>query len=222
MRRHLMEIYDRLYSHFGPRHWWPAETPFEVIAGAILTQNVAWKNVEKAIAALRERGYLGPLALHTAPDEEIEQLIRPAGYFRMKTKKLKAFTRHLFERYGGSLDAMFRRPLGELRQELLGIYGLGPETVDAILCYAGNLPVMVMDAYTRRVFGRLGLTPENATYDQLQAFFHRHLPADVALYNEYHALIDGLANRLCTKRRPACGECPVADLCRRVGVEEGA
>lgn len=214
-----MDIYDRLYGHFGSRHWWPAETSFEVIAGAILTQNVAWKNVEKAIANLKAAGLLDPEAMHRASAEELEPYIRPTGYFRVKARKLKAFVDHLWERYGGSLDAMFARPLKELRPEILSIFGIGPETADAILCYAGNYPIMVMDAYTRRVFSRLGFLDEEIDYQGMQDFFMDNLPGDVKLFNEYHALIDGLANRICVKNGPGCDRCPVGETCPRTGVD---
>ncbi len=213
----LLGIYERLLAYFGPRNWWPADTPFEVIVGAILTQNVAWKNVQKAISALKETGLLEPEALHQAPVEQIETLIRPTGYFRQKAKKLKAFLNYLFTNYGGSLDRLFFVPLPKLRQELLAVHGIGQETADAILCYAGGYPIMVMDAYTRRVFGRLGLTPPGAKYEELQAFFMNHLPHETALFNEYHALIDGLAHYICTKNDPGCDRCPVATTCRTTG-----
>lgn len=209
----LLAIYDRLFRWRGPRHWWPAETPFEVVVGAILTQNVAWSNVEKAIRNLREAGLLTPEAMHAAPADVLEPLIRSTGYYHSKARKLKAFCTYLFEQAGGSLDPLFDRPLASLRPSLLAVYGVGPETGDAILCYAGNQPIMVMDAYTRRVFSRLGLTAEDASYESLQEFFMSRLPGDVQLFNEYHALIDGLANELCLKRSPRCGECPLLELC---------
>lgn len=209
----LLRIYDRLYRWAGPRRWWPAETPFEVVVGAILTQNVSWRNVEKAIANLRQAGLLAPAAMHLASEEELQPLIRPAGYFRTKARKLKAFCEFLFNRFGGSLEVMFAKPLEAVRPALLGIYGVGPETADAILCYAGHLPIMVMDAYTLRVFSRLGLVEPTAGYAQMQEFFLSRLPRDVGLFNEYHALIDGLANSLCLKRGPRCRECPLLDLC---------
>lgn len=217
-----MEIYNRLYDRFGPRHWWPADTPFEVVVGAILTQNVTWKNVEKAINNLKSAGLLDPAVMYKVDVTALEPHIRPAGYFRTKAKKLKAFVNHLWERYNGSLEAMFSRPLEELRPEILSIYGVGPETADAILCYAGNYPIMVMDAYTRRVFSRLGFFEQKVTYDGMQAFFMAHLPRDNRLYNEYHALIDALANRICRKKQPGCSLCPLADFCPRIGVDAGS
>lgn len=209
-----MDIFQRLYGHYGPRGWWPAETPFEVILGAILTQNVAWKNVQKAVSSLRAAGLLEIEALHRAPVEQVERLIRPTGYYRQKTIKIRAFLDHLFTWHGGSLDRLFAVPLPELRRELLSIHGIGPETADAILCYAGGFPIMVMDAYTRRVFSRLGLTHAKAGYDELQSLFMDHLRKESRLFNEYHALIDMLARHICTKSRPACGRCPLISVCR--------
>ncbi|MGE5554287.1 MAG: endonuclease III domain-containing protein [Betaproteobacteria bacterium] len=213
-RERLLAIYDRLYAWLGPRHWWPAETPFEVIVGAILTQSVAWRNVVRAIGNLKAAGLLDPWELYRAPVEEIERCIVPARFFKAKAKKLKAFMAHLCERYGGSLDRMWERPLEELRRELLGVYGLGPETVDSILLYAGGYPVFVVDAYTRRIFSRLGIFPEKISYQAMQEHFRRHLPAEVPLFNEYHALIDGLGHRLCRATDPRCGECPLSGVCR--------
>ncbi|BCV21821.1 endonuclease III domain-containing protein [Moorella sp. Hama-1] len=214
----LQEIFERLYRHFGPRHWWPAETPFEVIVGAILTQNVAWKNVEKAIANLNRAGLLTPEAVMQATPEELEPHIRPTGYYRVKARKLKAFSDYLQERYGGSLEVMFAQPLELLRTEILDVFGIGPETADAILCYAGNYPIMVMDAYTRRVFSRLGFLTAKVSYQEMQDFFMTNLPRDNRLYNEYHALIDALANRICLKKEPACDRCPLGAICPRIGV----
>ncbi|MCG0238952.1 MAG: endonuclease III domain-containing protein [Firmicutes bacterium] len=219
----LGAVYRRLRERFGHRQWWPAQDgPFEVIVGAYLTQNVAWVNVEKAIANLRAAGLLTPAALHAAPVEEVAACIRPAGYYRQKAERLKIFCDYLFSRYGGSLDALFARPLGEVRAELLALKGVGPETADSILCYAGGYPVMVVDAYTRRLFYRLGaFTRTDISYDEMQAFFHRHLPADTGLFNDFHAQIVTVSNRICLKRGPRCRECPLADLCPRQGLDEG-
>ncbi|HEY3315730.1 MAG TPA: endonuclease III domain-containing protein [Bacillota bacterium] len=219
----LTEVYDHLLARFGPRHWWPARTPFEVAVGAILTQAVAWRNVEKAIASLDAAGLLNPAALAAADGDALAELIRPAGYYRVKARKLQALSRHLVEGYGGRVEAMADRPLAELRPELLGVYGIGPETADSILVYAVGLPSFVVDAYTYRVFGRLGHWPEtfrSPRYHEVQAFFHGHLPADLGLFNEFHALIDRLGHRICLKSRPGCGECPLAGLCRQDGTPD--
>lgn len=215
----LRQVFDRLYAGLGPRHWWPAETPFEVVVGAILVQNVSWSNAAKAIANLRQAGLLEPSALAAAPEPVLAELIRPSGYYKTKAKKLKAFLAHLQAHYGGSLQRMAARPPAELRPEILGIWGIGPETADCILCYALGHPVLAMDAYTARVFSRLGVLAPDTDYPTMQQNFHTHLPAEAALYNEYHALIDGLANSICLKRRPLCDQCPLADLCPRWGVQ---
>ncbi len=214
-------------ARFGPRFWWPAvdvdeptkAPPFEMIVGAILVQNVAWSNVEKALLALRGAGLLDPAALHGAAPEQIEPLIRPAGYFRQKTKKLKAFCEHLYTRYGGDLGALLKRPLPELREELLALPGIGPETCDCILNYAAGYPVMAMDTYTRRIFSRMGIFEPTVSYEAMSAFFHAHLPADTDLLGEYHAQIDTLGHRLCLKSRPQCNDCPLQELCPRAGLE---
>ena len=219
----LRQVFDRLHAHFGPRHWWPAETAFEVVVGAILTQNVAWVNVEKAIANLKVAGLLDPAAMAAAPEAAIAELIRPSGYYKSKARKLKAFLAHVQQHYDGDLARMWQRPLAELGPEVYGLWGVGPETGDCILCYAAGKPVMAMDSYTRRVFSRLGAVSEDVTYHEMQALFHAHLPIDTQLFNEYHALIDGLGNQICLKRSPRCDQCPLADICRYHGVgEEGA
>jgi endonuclease-3 related protein len=226
----LLAVLDRLHTAFGPRHWWPSvkappparAEPFEMIAGAILVQNVAWSNAEKALLALDGAGLLDLAAIHGAPVEQIEPLIRPAGYFRQKAKKLKGFAAYVTERYGGDLKAMLSRPLEPLRAELLALNGIGPETADCILCYAAGKPVMAMDTYTRRIFSRVGIFPPAIRYEQMQAFFHRYLPADTALRGEYHAQVDTLGHRICLKTRPACEVCPLATICRRIGVAETA
>jgi len=208
----LTAIYAKLYEHFGPRGWWPAESDFEMIVGAILTQAVSWRNVERAIANLRQAGALTVPTMRGLPRAELEALIRPCGYYRAKAEKLRAFLQHL-DRYHGDLAAFLAQPLAQLRPQLLGIYGVGPETADSILLYAARQPVFVVDAYTRRVFARLGFFSPRISYAAMQDFFHRHLPADVPLFNEYHALLDALANRLCRKRDPACRACPLGAVC---------
>lgn len=215
----LHDVFERLLQHFGPRGWWPAATPFEMIAGAILTQNMAWSGAARAVANLEQAGLLTPAALHAAAAEQVAALIRPAGYFRTKAQKLKAFAAHVVTAYDGSLTALLRRPLAELRPELLSLYGIGPETADCILCYAAGYPVMPMDAYTGRIMARLGVAPPRADYHRLQRFFHDHLPRDTALFNEYHALLDALGHAVCRKRSPRCDVCPLADLCPAAGTD---
>lgn len=209
----LMELYRRMLEHFGPRGWWPARTPFEVAVGAILVQGVSWSNAAAAIESLRERGCLEPGELYRVDEEELAERIRPSLYYRQKARKLKAFTRLLIERFQGDMGRMLSGETAAVRRLLLGIHGIGPETADCILLYAGDHPVFVVDAYTRRIFARLGVWDESITYDAMQAFFHRRLPPDVSLYNEYHALIDGIGSRYCKRSRPRCGECPLLPHC---------
>jgi endonuclease-3 related protein len=218
-RELLLDIYRRLLAHFGPRRWWPAQTPFEVMVGAILTQNTAWANVEKAIANLKAEGPLRPSVLIKLSPAKLRRLIRPSGYFNQKEKKLRAFLRFfLAAPYRGSVGRMRRAETGKLREELLSIWGIGPETADSILLYALEKPVFVVDAYTRRVFARLGLTPAHAGYQELQNFFVRRLPKEIALFNDFHAQVVALGNRYC-RSRPDCGSCPLQELgrCRVFG-----
>lgn len=211
----VMEVFDRLAAHYGPLSWWPAETPFEVCVGAILTQNTAWTNVEKAITALRGVALLTPEALREIETERLAALIRPAGYFNVKSRRLKEFVEWLFVRYNGSLEQMFAEEWHLLRSELLGVRGIGPETCDAILLYAGNKPTFVVDAYTRRLFYRLGALPEGASYDETRLLFMENMPADVPLFNEYHALIVEQCKTRC-RTRPSCGGCPLTACCSHV------
>ena len=208
----LMEVFERLSARFGKRHWWPAETPFEVCVGAILTQNTAWTNVEKAIVNLKQAGVLSPIAIHGLGEPELAGLIRPAGFFNVKSRRLKGFVRWLFEQHGGSLEQMFATPWQELRIELLKVTGIGPETCDSILLYAGNQPSFVVDAYTRRLFSRLGLLAPDASYEETRSLFMEQLPQGVPLYNEYHALIVEQCKVSC-RVRPLCGCCCLAHQC---------
>lgn len=204
----MREVFDALLAHFGPQHWWPARTRFEMMVGAILTQNTAWSNVEKAIARLRAAGALHPRRLHEAPLEQVAEWIRPAGYFNVKARRLRAFTSWLMERYGGSVRRMLATPPDRLREDLLGVSGIGPETADSILLYAGGHPVFVVDAYTRRFLVRHGWLKEGATYDETAEVFTRELPRDTALFNEYHALIVALGKTYC-RATPRCEACPL-------------
>jgi endonuclease-3 related protein len=215
MREDLTAVYHRLYDHFGPRYWWPGDTPFEIAIGAILTQSVSWSNVEKAIYALKEKDALDPASIAAMDTDDLASLIRPTLYFNMKARKLKSFCRHLLDTYGGEMGAMQKRPLSELRAELLGLYGIGPETADSILLYAFEKPVFVVDAYTRRIFARIGYVPPDIGYDALQVLFSDRLPPDGALFNEYHALIVTLGKEYCTAKSPRCGDCPLKDCCKR-------
>ena len=208
----LQDIFTRMLDRYGPLQWWPAETPFEVCVGAILTQNTAWTNVERAIAALKAADLLSAEGLHTVPAEQLAALIRPAGCFNVKSRRLKAFVAWLFEQHGGSLERMFGGDWHELRQELLTVPGIGPETCDSILLYAGHKPTFVVDAYTRRLFHRLGLLPEKAGYELTRALFMENLPNHAPLFNEYHALIVEHCKRFCKARR-RCAGCPLASRC---------
>ncbi len=213
MQSQLIEIYARLYAHFGPQHWWPGDSDFEIIVGAILTQNTAWINVEQAIANLKRARLLTPRALKRVPLNQLAKLIRPSGYFNLKAQKLKAFVRFLFDRYHGKLAYLFQLDLDTLRDELLAVHGIGPETADSIILYAARKPIFVVDAYTRRIFARLGLSHDQASYAELQSLFMANLPHDVPLFNEYHALIVALGKNICVARVPRCPVCPLIELC---------
>jgi endonuclease III related protein len=214
----IQEVYQRLFNAFGPQHWWPGETPFEVIVGAVLTQNTSWQNVSRAITNLREADVLEPAALAAVPVEELEELIRPAGYFRIKAKRLRSVLKFLVDRYNGDLDAMFRVGLPDLREQLLAVKGIGPETADSILLYAGGLPAFVVDAYTHRVFTRHGWIDFDADYRQLQDAIQSALPEDVPLFNEFHALIVRLGKDYCHKTGPKCAGCPLQEMLPRGGM----
>jgi endonuclease-3 related protein len=206
-----MQIYNRLYNAFGPQHWWPAESRFEVIVGAILTQNTSWKNVEKAQKSLKEKAMLDPEKLYHIPQNKLAMLIRSSGFYNIKARRLKAFMTFLYDEYDGSLDRMFEEEADLLREKLLFVKGLGPETVDSILLYAGDKPYFVVDAYTRRVFSRHSLVSEKSSYAEMQTFFMKRLPLDVSLFNEYHALIVSVGKVFC-KTIPDCENCPLGDL----------
>ncbi len=207
--RLLRRYYRALRAALGPQHWWPARTPFEVIVGAILTQSTAWVNVERAIANLRRARLLTPRALLRVRHARLTRLIRPAGYFRQKARKLKAFVRFLEAEYGGSLQRMWTTPTAELRARLLRVHGIGPETADSILLYAGGHPVFVVDAYTKRILMRHGLLDERADYEQTRSLFEAALPRDAQLFNEYHALLVAVGKRWCRPQQPRCKACPL-------------
>lgn len=213
MEERLRDIYARLYAHFGPQHWWPGNGAFEVIVGAILAQNTAWTNVEKALANLKRAGLLRPARLQRARVQTVARLVRPSGYFNLKAKKLKAFARFLFDAHRGELSHLFALDTATLRKELLASYGIGPETADSIILYAAQQPIFVIDAYTRRIAARLGLSRDDASYEELQHLFMAHLPCDVRLFNEYHALLVALGKNICKKRAPRCQACPLQKIC---------
>jgi endonuclease-3 related protein len=208
----LHSYYDALFVAHGPQHWWPGRTPFEVIVGAILTQNTSWTNVEPCIKNLRREKLLTPRAIEAVPLARLARLIRPSGYFRQKAKKLKAFVRFLLSTYQGSLTKMFRRPTLALREQLLAVHGVGPETADSILLYAGQHRVFVVDGYARRILERHGLAETKHSYEEIRRLFERSLPRSVALYNEFHALIVHTGKHYCRASNPRCGECALNSL----------
>jgi endonuclease-3 related protein len=211
MRILLMEIYERLYGAYGPQHWWPGETAFEMMVGAILTQNTSWRNVEKAIDSLKRRGVLTPGGMRQLKKSALASMIRPSGYYRIKADRLMAFVDFLWENYEGKVKKMGKEPLNELREQLLKVKGIGPETADSILLYGVKKPVFVVDAYTKRIFSRHGIISEKASYDHIQRLFTDHLPHDEKLFNEYHALIVQVGKALC-KKTPKCGICPLYEV----------
>ena len=210
-REELLKMYELLNGYFGDLHWWPADDPFEVMVGAILTQNTAWKNVEKAIQALRESRLLTPAALSSIPEDELARIIRPSGYYHLKAGRLKAFVRFMMMEYSGNVEAMKVEDLTLLRDKLLGVKGIGPETADSILLYACQKPVFISDAYTRRILLRHGMIGNDADYHSIQALFMDHLQPDVALFNRYHALIVNTGKTFC-RRTAECAACPLAIL----------
>ena len=208
----FQQVFDLLYATFGPQGWWPAETAFEVMVGAILTQNTAWKNVERAIENLKSSNKLEPKALRRVSQRELATLIRPAGYFNVKAKRLKAYLDYFGSHYQGDPSKMKARSLKALRPELLEINGVGPETADSILLYALEKPTFVVDAYTRRIFSRLGLVDEKIGYDDLRTLFSDSVPKVVGHYKEYHALIVALGKDIC-RPKPKCEVCPLQGIC---------
>ncbi len=205
----LREYFALLFRTFGPQKWWPARSRFEVIVGAILTQNTSWTNVARAIGALRRNRLLSATAIARVPTKKLALLIRSSGYFRQKARKLKAFVAFLQKEHTGSLTTMFRTPTSVLRTQLLAVHGIGPETADSILLYAGNHPVFVVDAYTRRILERHCLVHGKATYEEIRALFEKSLPLDPTLFNEFHALIVHVGKNFCRPRAPLCSACPL-------------
>jgi endonuclease III related protein len=212
-----LRIYRLLLGRFGHAGWWPGDTPLEVCLGAILTQNTAWTNVEKALARVRAAGRLSFEGLRALPLRRLESLLRPSGTFRIKARRVRAFLSFIESRYAGRVEAMASCECGALRRQLLEVDGIGPETADSIALYAAGQPVFVVDAYTRRVFGRLGLLRGGEPYDDVQQFFHRRLPRDAALFNDYHAQVVRLAKEHC-RARPLCPSCPLEEVCPRRGL----
>jgi len=208
----LIEIYQKLLEHFGRQGWWPAETEFEVIVGAILTQASSWTNVEKVIENLKAENLLSSEVLLQANEEKLREVIKPVGYYNAKAKKLKVFVGFLHDNYNGDLDKLFDQDTEKLRSELLSIWGIGQETADSIILYAANKSSFVIDAYTTRIMSRLGFAKEDTTYYDLKKFFELRLPEDLELYKEFHALLVELGKNYC-KTKPLCDKCPIKDIC---------
>ncbi|MFZ5453197.1 MAG: endonuclease III domain-containing protein [Thermodesulfobacteriota bacterium] len=204
----LKELYEKLWEAFGPQGWWPGETPFEVIMGAILTQNTNWRNVAQALAALKDANLLNPRDLREMPEEELARWIRPAGYFNVKARRVKNFLDFFAQRFQDSLEKMAGADLKPLRADLLTVKGIGPETADSILLYALHRPTFVVDAYTHRVLSRHQLAPETCSYEELQGLFTANLPPEVPLYQEFHALLVRLGKEYC-RPKPRCPSCPL-------------
>ena len=217
-RETLTEIYQLLYDAFGPQHWWPGETPFEIMIGAILTQNTSWANVEKAIANLKSTGQLGPRQLEHIGFSELASLIRPAGYYNIKAARVKNFVNWLFEGYDGELENLEAVDTDRLRQELLAVKGVGRETADSILLYALDRAIFVVDAYTARIAVRHGLMEPGADYEQLRELFQSNLPQDTQLFNEYHALLVRASKDFC-KPKARCSGCPLEKLPHTLDIE---
>ena len=205
----LVEIYNILLEHFGPQDWWPGDSPFEIMVGAVLTQNTNWANVSKAIDNLKQENLLFFEKLHELPVALLAEKIRPAGYFNLKAARLKNLLDFIGEEYNGSLEAMLAGDTIGLREEILTVKGIGPETADSILLYAAHKPVFVVDAYTHRIFSRHSIIAEEEGYYEIQEYFAMSLPEDVKLFNEYHALIVQLGKEFCKKSKPLCSQCPL-------------
>jgi endonuclease III related protein len=205
----LDEYFNSLFATLGPQHWWPAKTPFEVIVGAILTQSTSWSNVETALAKLRGAELLTPVAIEHVSMRRLQSLIQSSGYWRQKARALKSFVRFLRLEYRGSLKRMFETPTIVLREKLLGVFGIGPETADSILLYAGQHGVFVVHAYTKRMLVRHGWADPKAKYDEIRWQFERRFPGNVSKFNEFHALIVAAGKNWCRKTNPNCEECPL-------------
>jgi len=205
----FLRVYDRLYSYYGSQGWWPGETPLEMMVGAVLTQNTSWGNVEKALGNLKNAGHLSVSDLLEMEQEQLAEYIRPSGYYNIKARRLKNLLQMISDKYEGELTFFFKDSLEESRENLLNVKGVGPETADAILLYAAEKPVFVIDTYTHRVFSRHQLVEEDTDYFSLQQEFMDNLPEDPVLFNEFHALIVAVAKEFCKKTKPRCSDCPL-------------
>ncbi len=206
--RQLRDFFEALLAAYGPQHWWPGQTPTEIVVGALLTQNTNWKNVERAIARLRQADLLDWERLRDIEPDRLAEVIRPAGSYNVKARRLKNFVHWLFERFDGRLEALAEMSIDDARAVLLNVNGIGRETADAILLYALGRPVFVVDAYTARVLWRHRLIDDDAGYDQIKELLESALPADAKLFNEYHALLVEVGKRHC-RPRPRCEGCPL-------------
>ncbi|MBI4299220.1 MAG: hypothetical protein HY666_05625 [Chloroflexi bacterium] len=218
LREQLLMVYRRMLERYGPQHWWPGESAFEITIGAVLTQAASWGNVEKALCNLKQAGVFSPKALREIPDEDLARLIYPCGYFNAKARKLKSLAHYLGERFDDDLDALTVLDTATLRGELLAVYGIGEETADAIMLYVAQKPSFVIDTYTRRIVQRLGLAPLKDTYSRHQALFMDNLPQETSLFNEYHALLDRHGKETCRKK-PLCEGCCLLNLCPTGGAK---
>jgi len=214
----VYEIYEILLDHFGPQGWWPGETPLEIMVGAVLTQNTNWTNVSKAIDNLKKENLLSFRKLHELPPEGLAEKIRPAGYFNLKAARLKNLLNFIAQEYNGSVEEMFAVDMHTLREGIITVKGIGPETTDSILLYAGSKPVFVVDAYTHRIFARHNIIAEEEGYYEIQEYFSLALPEDVSLFNEYHALIVRLGKEFCRKSKPLCAGCPLGAFHGFIGI----
>ena len=210
----LIDVYNILLSKYGPQGWWPGAGPLDVVIGAILTQNTAWSNVEKAIDSLKIANLWSLESIHCSTEEELASVVRSSGYFNQKARKLKSFAEHIYMRYEWDVAKFLNQELTCLRKELLSIYGIGPETADDILVYAAEKPSFIIDVYTKRILGRLGIIDfkHRARYEDYQKLIQDQLPQDVRLFNEFHALLDNHAKLIC-KKSPICSECVLIDGC---------
>jgi endonuclease-3 related protein len=210
----LLKFYELMAAHYGHTGWWPGETPFEIAVGAVLTQNTAWSNVEKALNNLKQANLLDARAILDCPLETLETALIPSGYFHVKARRLRSFCQYLVDRYGGSMRRMGNQPLESLRTELLDVHGIGPGPADDILLYACDKPVFVVDAYTRRIFSRHGVVPPTNLYEDLRRLFEKNLPPDLTLYSEYHGLIVYIGKDFC-RRTPKCDQCPLRSTLKK-------
>lgn len=208
----LMDIFQKMFDFFGPQHWWPASSPFEVAVGAILTQNTNWRNVEKAIENLKKNNLMTPEGILETSESELKSLIKSAGYYTQKAHRLKEFCKYLKEKYNGDIEKMRQQDISKLRNELLSIKGIGKETADSILLYALEKPVFVVDAYTYRVLYRHRIVEEGISYDGIQELFHDNIENNAELFNEYHALLVKTGKEYCKKSLPRCSECPLKEF----------